>query len=608
MAASELLSFAPFRPLFKRGLGAFGGWLFWNGPLALRLGALVSLSILICSFIWLRIGTTELNEVFVDTLSSEVEQMPQPNKGLEAFVLSGLGQTIDEALQGASISPQFQSAISDLQLNLDGQSQKGPASSDLHVYGKGNSLSTRYLSDSESSSFLFVPAMAVRMPPDREARLQTLSNKAIDKEIIDSALKDPQINRDIKASVAVGRELQRLEDIPVFRFGTEPADQLPIVPRPVQSYFVTRSGVIRIHENNYDNQKEYYERQFDPTTFFPSRPYFWPATLVLSIPKEQLTCPVRLLDYFHNTRPYVDLGGNGVVVTLCTHVRYKHEAVLCFDFSLGPRIRQRIKEKIERFGGFAAVGRCNVLNYQVRCEDLSEERRNLLENAIYTVNSPRAQVSEMFGKVRVLYHDRSKGLVKFSVPVGVPSTYGSAGRSAELLYGEIDLAKLRAKNTLKMLLIVNSFIATISFLGLLIADFGKKYEEQEKAFDRVREMMESAPVAYSRLDEKDRFVDVNDALIHLFGFDSVAEGRKSLVGQRFADWLADDVSQNLYADITEKRKKGQGIGPYVVKLWRAGRKESQSVKVYAAPVPGPRSSPKDAPQTFGILELCPIER
>ena len=135
------------------------------------------------------------------------------------------------------------------------------------------------------------------------------------KEIIDG---DMAIQNDVRFSRYVADVLESFTSIPV----TDQLDDLPSVEvhgKPAQVSLITKNGVNRIYNAQHGELEEYYASLFPADQFFPSRPYFRRAfqkgrsgSVDKLVPTDRQT----LGDYFYVSHPYVDLGGNGIIVSL----------------------------------------------------------------------------------------------------------------------------------------------------------------------------------------------------------------------------------------------------------------------------------------------------
>jgi PAS domain S-box-containing protein len=298
------------------------------------------------------------------------------------------------------------------------------------------------------------------------------------------------------------------------------------------------------------------------------------------------------------TKPYIDLGGNGVVVTMSRRTKSPPptESALFLDVSLGTAAEEFITAKVEKFGGRAVPITC-ASSPHVSCGGrLSFEEINSLNHEISSI-TPQ---SEIFGKIHVFSYSRPQQII-FTIPLA--RDFANPGTQYVLLYCTIDLQKLRFWNAAKASVAGGSFLLFLFLVGAVIADFGLQLRGQDRAFTTLGKVMGQAPVAYCRLDDQDHFLDMNEAFVKMLGYQSEEQLKKE--SKKFADLLADDESRRKYEQIQKMRmgEESEFAKPesYRLLLWKAGHLEKKSVFVYGGSVPAPKSGRQKMPQTFGIL-------
>lgn len=540
-------------------------------------------------------------------------------------MLSGLDKEIGDTLSQSTVTENFVGAFNRLQdavtpppgtANRTDSRESLKKSLKIEPENKaGASITEKFITNEGGEGFLFIPAMLIG-----------ISNSLVvsDEQIISEAMRDDSVlKKNILVSQNIAPHLKGLLDIEVLGL-----KQSVIQSEPVQSYYLTAAGVIRLNEAGVADQRKHYLRQFGPTTFFPDRPYFWKTvneqapgdtrkTSIGTIAPET-SGSYKVDEIFMRTQPYIDLGGNGVVVTLSRGI--KEEGVvksgLFLDFSLGSKAKDLIKEKIERLGGFAeeTYWRVTTTEHQDRSVTHNVERitdsttvplpdgqENLLKTRIENhVNDGTS--SEIFGTLVVL-DDSVPGQVVFTIPVGPSTTQGPPSQSNPsfgLLYCKLDLDGFQWRVSVKAAIIAVSFMLFVSSIILLVVDYVRRLQEQEKAFQSVGRVMSKAPVAYCRLDERDKFIEMNQAFAKLLGYTSLSMAQESLINKRtFESLLVDSKSRKQYNEIREKRRNRRETDPYSVQI--RGEGDVIEVEVHGASVPMPKSHPKAIPQTFGIL-------
>src|SRR5581483_1421886 len=133
--------------------------------------------------------------------------------------------------------------------------------------------------------------------------------------------------------------------------------KLQLKLKPDRVFIITRTGIIRIFTKN----NNYLVQRIPPHTSFPGRPYFWPAfdqnkSAFLSKNKpfqDELGPEVK--DSFFVSRPYMDIGGSGVVVTLTRafEIEGVTEAVIGFDIPFNDKnnLSAQLAFKIPQLSG-----------------------------------------------------------------------------------------------------------------------------------------------------------------------------------------------------------------------------------------------------------------
>ena len=580
----------PFRSLFREGFRAVFRWTFIDSPRVLRIfGAILVIFAGVLTYeLWSRTSTT--SGALLKALSETQEPTPETFKGLEGFLLAGLNDEIDKDVTSQPLVESVRrrleqvdsAAISEIDKTLD------------VIWRKG-----RFFLTDQHEGFLFVPQNALR---------KSLNGEVSAYPSAELSTTDAIVVNDIRWTQSVAKLLCDFQDSPIVEKGS---DQL----KPIQAYAISRTGVIRICEMergpSWTEQRDYYQRQFEPTTFFPGRPYF--EQTIKFIPSG-----TTVGGFFYATRLYIDLGGNGFVKTLCHRVKAinggSDDAIICLDLRLSRSAESAVRRRIDDFGGDVYKVRCDSTG----CGDpvdptpsqvishllgfgYSEADQELLKRALKS----ESDSSEVFGKLHVYEGSGAgQGPLVFSIPTGVPPDKNQGpGQRVSLLYSKMDLSEFQRRTSWLAAVTGGAWFSVLLVTLLVIADYGLRLNEQELAFKNVATVMENAPVAYCHVGADNKFVDYNEAFAKLLGFASKEPSLPVLKGQRFVDLLADDGSKNLYEQIQESRQRGVPTKPYPVRLKRLGSQDEKkiAVVVHGADVPGPRNPRNERPQTFGIV-------
>ena len=269
-------------------------------------------------------------------LSNPTEATPHKFGGLEAFVLDGF----KSKLVPAELPPNVSLRVNQLDQQLATPSRKLTGIRFSINPPKADDLRSQYITDDDPTAFLFIPAFVLenslgsRRPLTDVVTLRSLGIPA-----------QSMLARDIVAGASASQSLKGI--LNASGEGNARA-------RFSQVYLVSATGVLRdYNEGGSDNNT------FIAHRFFPERPYFWPT--VDNRPSE-IPC---LTPFTFCTRPYVDLGGHGIVVTMCrsagqtANISY---TVLCADLRF-PRdeTQQTITEELRPFStGSPSVIVCSL--------------------------------------------------------------------------------------------------------------------------------------------------------------------------------------------------------------------------------------------------------
>lgn len=604
---------------FSKRLKPFINWLIHEKPLWLRLAPLAFLAIFITtSFLWWS-DISQTQDILRDTLKARVENTPQPYKGLEAYMLSDLNPSIDEFLGKATVTEDYvksEKCINELLFeqgkntgseNTSPKPSNQPQNCDPEEYAtfKEDLTSLRlqpaapsgYITDSKQG-FLFVPGTVSGVP-----YFSTLDEPKIISNLIKTR---DELKTDIIASQKIAGRLAKFQNVQVFNDLTSKS---PVINNsPVQSYFMSQTGVVRIYASKVkaEDQSDYYSSQFNPTTFFPERPYF--SNMLKgtgTLPLGQVSSGEKVRNVFKPTAPYIDLGGNGIVVTLSRNIISPNsKAGIFLDFGMSPEIINKIKSKLKNIGGSVIE-----TSWQVEGEGKNHKASPILGskdpgNLEYSIKkcADNNSLSDIFGKIYDLSPDDKPGKITFTVPIArpEPDVNIQSPTTITLLYCELDLGWFQGLIYIKAGSIVISFALFLLFIILLVVDYVMRLNEQEKAFQSVASVMSRVPVAYCRLDEQDRFIEINEAFATMLDYQSYLQAKGELIDkQKFEDLLVDEISRATYKRIQNTRRDKESTDPYNVEI----RKKNGTVKVqvHGARVPMPMSPRKDTPQTFGIL-------
>ena len=525
------LFWAPLSPIFQQGIGGVARWLLQDGPKVLRALMLVFICIALGFSIVLWQRVSGAGQMLFLALSERQENTAQPFKGLEALVLSGLSVDVDTTIGGTEVHQGLQDKFDAIAKLSQSSGEGSLAPSNLTLDHVRVNDRAGFLTD-RSKGFLFVPAVAV--PLDAAASVKV--NLRLDQQ--------PEMFRDVLYSQRIAAQLCELLDTTLFDAADKKLDS-----KPVQSYFIARTGVTRLCEGGVatdsGSQYDYYKNQFSPNTLFQERPYFDAAVARGHGANQTIGM------YFHSTRPYIDLGGNGFVKTFCRAVRLAPDAVVCVDLRLGEYAEDLIQTRLSRLGPSPIRVSCTAdkceadepptIWQQLTAVVTKEDFRLLNDRVRAHGRDGQPALSEIFGKISVHSGERSSGTsvvgeeLIFTIPV---SSRSASNRIATLLYCKINPGQFQRNTALIAGASGGSFFVALMLVIAIMADYGLRMKEQERAFASVARVMAKAPLAYCHVDETNRFRDYNDAfVIGILGCPTRDHGDAYLQNRTFRDRL-----------------------------------------------------------------------
>lgn len=598
------------------------------------------------------------------TLQAELMPTPQKYKGLEAFIMSmaDVDPSPDKGLGELSFTNDFTQALKLIKGKLQevikyealakelalceapgNQSQNcnqlreqiqrfqnsTGLNPELKPYISPGANDGMILTDSDENGYLFLPLHILRPSIKNEnkskLRYESIGGK---NKIIDQLMPQIQNNIEIMREMIITRHLADiLKTFTGYSITEKPASQPPknLNTSPAQVYIITKDGLNRIFNKDRKPQR-WYGSQFSATTFFPSRPYFWEAFRqdkgrhIVSQSLDSIV-PVdgeKLADYFYISKPYMDLGGNGIVVTLAHGIQIDDlpQFAICFDLPFRESDSQNgvdlaLRNLIRDFEGVAArvKGDLSVEKMSVTCtyipekgEEPSEVQKDLVSSIQSNLQEAikHSQYSEAFGNIQVL--DPVNAKEGKALEVSVPVLAGAAGE--DILTGtffvfRLDLADYYALTRRYALAAATAFGLLTMLLAYIAGSTIQRGNEFEEALDKVSKVMQSSPTAFVRLNSKDLICDFSKGFCEKLGYsqDDSASMEK-LKKTTLESLCADQKSIDEYKSVQEKRKKGEHVGDYELRL-KAQNGSIVPVKVYSAAIP---STDLDVmPETFGIL-------
>ncbi len=600
----------------------------WNRPVALCTAILLLLaSVTLTAIYWTRSARYEA--VVTNTIGARTEATGQEYKGLESFIFASVRASVAESLRTAPLNTKFINAYGEFHAKLMQLRSSDPNSSTndikLVLQKNGNGVLTD--GDPQYDGFLFLPEFLLHV--DRATLNKVTGGTPLILRSPASTTtasmttggvysRDDSLFSDIELTRAMAGTVQeKLTSVPLIADGVDVEATRYLNRHPAQVYIITKEGLNRIF--THDDAHPSDEFEFPSDTFFPSRPYFWPAVHEHEANPQSNSVPKigdKVGDFFHVSQPYLDLGGSGVVITLSRILDAGDVvAVICFDlvFDMSQSLYAALTSNVTELGGTPLQIDCTVpVSADPECKGLratNTEGQPLTPDETFLVKKVQDRLGESkedYARSTVLgalcrYDTTGLGSSPSRVVFSLPMyrKFDKDGtQNAKLLVVDLDLNEYKLQTT------YIAFGAATCF-GLMTVTFAyfwgagvMRQRELEAAFQEVATVMYDSPTPYVRLDSKDRIQDASASLCKMIMGKCGPEVLSELKSRTFRSFLADSESQLVYKDVEEARTIGQPVASYVLKLSGHDNTEVR-VRVFSAAIPTVEG--QGLPSTFGIL-------
>jgi PAS domain-containing protein len=429
--------------------------------------------------------------------------------------------------------------------------------------------------------YLMVPVTALHGKTLKESP-SILADPARLAELLDD-------NPETKSQMRIAAEI-----VPLMRRAEQASgDQLTIV----QTYFITESNVFVIREAGVENQGEYYAGQFHPYTQQLDRPYVW--GVLNSKPGRITPTP---FDYV--TKPYLDLGGNGFVVTFSKKFELPNHrfGVLCVDAKLPDSITDEIKKNMEDMGGKVSGfwwseskgiepedsqrSPAEFSWFNVKLKESGQARSVVLGGITFApVESTEARAKGEGGNV-----------VKFTVPVTSREDKPGQKRT-RLLLVDFDSTTILKQLTTNLLLFTGGIILVIAVTWSLFWDYTRLKQEMSNVLKNLSKVMRRASTPFLWLDEENGFIDVNDSFLKLMECGNLEELKKHSPTFR---GLITAETQPTYDEVLACSGRGKETGEYEIDILTKSGKVLHA-RAHGERIPYPTLWRRGLPHRFGVL-------
>lgn len=556
----------------------------------------------------LRLSLLNAHRSVAAALAAKLEPTRSTDQGISAFLLSGVRE--DWSKPEYLYIPEVNAILRDIDDKVQEMSAKAKseeanrtsspdarADSASYVRGLIDKLQLEVLRTGKrqpvetwqtaivslrKEGFMVVPAMSMRRGSLDEPPLED-DTKNEQSRLVAALEHNPEVLFDLNLASELEPIMRRIDGAS--------GERLTVI----QTYFITESGVFLIRANGVNHQGNYYRNEFQPYTQYMDRPYFW-GTIDL---KQTKFAP---FDYV--TKPYLDLGGNGFVVTYSKKFTLpnRRTGVLCVDAKLPPEVTDEVESHIEslgaKVGDFYWVtdkgpepGRAGPLPPEfswferlVRDSEGQEARSRVLGSI--ATEPPKTSPAQGIGG----------GVVRFTVPVSSFEPRDGVKRT-RLLWVEFDPASVMKGLTKNLALFTAGIILVIAVTWSLFWDYAVLKREMSNVLNKMAKVMHEAATPFVWLNEKNEFVKVNGSMLAVLGHKNIESLKKQ--SPTFMGLVTDDTQQ-VYEEILRVSGAGCETGEYEISIITNDSKVLH-VRAHGERIPYPTWWRRGLPHRFGIF-------
>jgi PAS domain-containing protein len=537
-------------------------------------------------------------------LEARLVSTAYPHRGVTAFLLADLDSTLR---LDSSYSPELKSALDLIDVALKDSAknftpEKAIASLTLTVNNIDHTLSSKSVSDSSPSwkkavtnsdkemetNFLMVPAISLRRvnpvyDPKTKTNRVTLAYESLNNENLKDVLKyNPEVVFDLQVPLAIEQHFKTLDQIPIQSLF------------PVQTYFISESGVIFLQASSGKAKPMSYSQKFPRYTLFMDRTYFWGAIDPKAEPKSENG------PFDYKTGPYIDLGGNGLVKTYSKKVELPNNrvGVICVDVKLPTASAKEIEKRLSVLGA-----NIDEFSWITSPGGLGARESNVHDGFEWVEAQLTAQSEEqsrLLGAVAFEsdydYALQKRDKIRFTVPVGSEPTPEGRTRT-KLLLVTFDFNRIRRG------ILVDSFGFLLG-IGLLVLvtwnalyDYNKLKREMNKVLENMSQVMYEAATPFAWLNEKNQFHKVNLSFLEAVGCKNDKELKQH--APTFRD-LVTGETQPVYEEILSQSARGERTGRYEIDIIKKNG-EVMHMLVHGERIPYPTFWRRGLPHRFGVF-------
>jgi len=524
-------------------------------------------------------------EVVTKALHANLETTAHPHKGVAAFLLSGIEKDLPVS-EEFRVNERLKTSLSTLDEKIkkivadpkDFNPADAYSSLQLEVTNPGSASAWQkaIVARNSPDRFLMVPAIALSR--------QQLVDQPLDNENLMVVLKhNPEVLYDLYLAAKLEPDFQGLDD-------RSSIQSLNVV----QTYFITESGVIRLHTANVEDQTAYYRDQFPTQTLFRDRPYFWQAVQGSGQSNE-----ISPFDF--RSEPYIDLGGNGLIETYSKRLQLPNNraAVICLDVKLPRSSIDAMKERLAVLG--ASFDDFYWTQEQEKDDELPADFKWFAEDIKASIN--RKEQSRFVGSIAMESNDQASkptanqlDTLRFTVPLGSSVTANNVRRT-RLLWVRVDFAAIRASLSRDLMMFLVGTVVFVLLSWTMFLEYNVLGREMTGVLKKMTKVMHEATTPFVWLDDKNSFVDVNQAFLKTLEYENIEDLKHKKTTFRS---LISAEHQEVYDKVLEESRAGRETGKYKVNMM-TGRQRVLHVVVHGERVPYPTFLKRSLPHRFGIL-------
>jgi PAS domain-containing protein len=544
-------------------------------PILQVLLALISLTVAIVYGIKLRDRLINSQESMANTLQARLEPTLHPHQEVSAFVLSGLEVTpSDNKDYSEALTSLFNRIVTRINETIE-----DPKFSDVNkvfeffkpeVTGSAPSWYQMVTSTKDQNGFLLIPGNSFRNRVPENAQLT--------QENLKDFLKS---NRDVISDLTVISNIAPL----LKELDGMPVQSLPIV----QQYLISESGVVFIREAMVEDNIGYYTGQFSPATLFMDRPYF----------REAVRNPLKYGPFNYRSEPYIDSGGNGVVLTYSRKVDLANHrmGIICVDVKV-PGAVDVITKRLTELG--ADVGEF----YWVTDKGIEGKLPGdfgWVEAQLY--GQDKKQQSKFLGAIAVEsdYASTQKtkdssGLIKLTIPIESVALDKGA-RKTKLLWARINFNRNRQALTHDLIWLSAGIILLVVVSSNIFHDYTVLRREMSSVLKKMSKVMYEASTPFAWLNEKNEFLKVNKSFLKLLGYSNEEDLKSHSPTFR---GLITAATQPTYDAILLQSAAGSETGKYEIDMVTK-KGGILHVVVHGERIPYPTFWRRRLPHRFGVF-------